>query len=286
LTRRSTAAPSEGVCRDSRITVRSAALERENDLRGRPRLSFRARGHWQHGFDACDALVDRFSRTAGRLDCHGLEMVAFDHSVFIFHAIDLEDFAAEADHQCGAEIGMCCVAPLGSPQEFPAFAIGRHAAAAAMDECNRAVDFRMIVENSGAVHFLGDEFCDRGRAIHRGQDADIVPRADFPVGPLVAFEGRTQLWRQDLVVLSAFGKTIVAGEIAQRDVMLVHPVTGRDWLRRKTDRLSVLPHRLPFADRRYRHLVATRHALARGNACRGDVGCDLIDGDDDIVFRR
>jgi hypothetical protein len=32
--------------------------------------------------------------------------------------------------------------------------------------------------------------------------------------------------------------------------------------------------------------VATRHALARGNACRGDVGCDLIDGDDDIVFRR
>ena len=178
----------------------------------------------------CDALVDGFFGSAGRLDCHGLEMVALDHSVFVLHAIDLEDFAAEADHQCGAEIGMGCVTPLRPPQEFPAFAIGRHAAAAAMDERNRAVDFRMIVENSGSVHFLGDEFCDRGRAIHRRQDADIVSRAGFSVGPQIAFECRTQLWRQNLVVLCAFGKTIVAGEIAQRDVLLVHPVTRRDRL--------------------------------------------------------
>jgi len=43
-------------------------------------------------------------------------------------------------------------------------------------------------------------------------------------------------------------------------------------------------HRAAFADGRYRHLVATRHPLARRNA-RGD-GSDgnLIDGNDDIVF--
>ena len=174
----------------------------------------------------CDALVDRLSGPAGRLNCHGLEMVAFDHSVFIFHAVDLEHFAAEADHQCGAEIGMCRVAPLRPPQQFPAFAIGRHAATAAMNERNRAVDFRIVVENSRSIDFFGDEFCDRGRAIHRRQNADIISCAGFSVRPEIAFECRAQLRRQDLVVLRALGKLIVAGEIAQPDIVLMHPIAG------------------------------------------------------------
>jgi hypothetical protein len=43
---------------------------------------------------------------------------------------------------------------------------------------------------------------------------------------------------------------------------------------------------LAFADGRNCHLVAARHALARRHA-RGDrTGCDLIDGNDDIVYGR
>ena len=74
-------------------------------------------------------------------------MIAFDHSIFFFHAVDLEYLATEPDHQCGPEIRMGRVAPLRAPQQIPAFAIGRHAATAAMNECYGAVDFRMVVEN-------------------------------------------------------------------------------------------------------------------------------------------
>ena len=99
-----------------------------------------------------------------------------------------------------------------------------------MNERHRAIDFRVIVENAGPVHFLGDEFRNRGRAIHRRQDADIVPGAGLPVGSQITLERRTQLGWQDFVVLCALGKTVVACEIAQRHILLVHPITGRDRL--------------------------------------------------------
>ena len=212
------------------IAVRAAALQRQHDLGGGPGFALRARRHRQHGLDAVEALRDRFSRSAGRLDRHGLEVVALDHSVLVFHAVDLEHLAAQPDHQGGAEIWMGGVAPLRPPQQVPAFAIGRHAAAAAMDERDRAVDLRIIVKHAGAIDFLGDEFRDRGRAIHRGEDADVITCAGFPVGAHIAFEGRALFRRQDLVVLRALGKPVVARKIVQADVLLMHPIAWRNGL--------------------------------------------------------
>ena len=120
------------------------------------------------------------------------------------------------------------VTPLRPPQQIPAFSVGRHTASAAMNKRNRAIDFRMVVENSGSIDFFGNEFCDRRRAIHRRQNADVISCAGFSVGPDIAFECRTQLRRQNLVVLCALGKFIVAGEIAECHVLLMHPIARRD----------------------------------------------------------
>ena len=149
------------ICGNPGITVGPSALKRQHDLGGRPRFSLGARGNGQHGFDALDSLVDGFFGSTCRLNCHGLKVIAFDHSVFILHAIDLKHLATQANHQGGAEIGMSRVTPLRPPQQLPAFAVCRHAAPAAMNKRDRAVDFRMVVENSGSIDFLGNEFCDR-----------------------------------------------------------------------------------------------------------------------------
>jgi hypothetical protein len=99
------------ICGNPRVAVGSSALQRQYDLRSRPRFSPGARGNRQHGFDALDSLVDGFFGSTGRLNRHALKVIAFDHSVFVFHPVDLKYFAAQANHQCGAEIGMGRVAP-------------------------------------------------------------------------------------------------------------------------------------------------------------------------------
>ena len=258
-------------------------MQSQHDLRGGPGFALGARGHRQHGLDTLEALLDRFSRSAGRLDRHGLEMIAFDHTVFIFHAIDLEHLAAQPDHQGGAEIGMGGVAPLRPAQQVPAFAIGRHAAAAAMNKRDRAVDSGIIVKNAGSIDFFGNEFSDRCRAIHRGENADVVARAGFSVGPQIAFKRRALFWRQDLVIFGSFGKPIVSRKVVQAHVLLMHPVAGRNGFRGKSDRLPVFRDRFACADGRHRHLVPARNPLARGHAGGSRAGRDLVDGDNDIV---
>jgi hypothetical protein len=62
----------------------------------------------------------------------------------------------------------------------------------------------------------------------------------------------------------------------------MHPIAGEivfDGIRR----LAVFPSSSP--SRAVSHLVSARHALARGNACDSSASGNLIDRDNDIVFR-
>ena len=77
---------------------------------------------------------------------------------------------------------------------------------------------RPLVENSGSIDFFGNEFCDRSRAVHGGENADIISRAGFSVWPQITVESRAQLRRQDLIVSCGLGKSVVAGEVMQADV--------------------------------------------------------------------
>ena len=154
------------ICGDAGITVGATALKRQHDLGSGACFPSGARGNRQHVLDALDALVDGFLRSARRLYSHGLEVVALNHSILLFHAIDLKYLAAKSHHQCSAEIRMGGIAPLRAPQQVPALAIGRHATAAAMNEGHCAVDFRMVAEDPRSIDFFCNEFGDRSRAIH------------------------------------------------------------------------------------------------------------------------
>ncbi len=205
-------------------------MQRQHDLARRPRFAVRARRDRQHGLDAIDALGDRLLGAAGRLDGHGLEVIALGETVFVLHAVDLEDFATETDHQRGPEIGMGGVAPLRAAQDIPAFALRRHAAAGAVHERNHAIDPGKVVENAGAVDGFGDELRDARRTVHRREHADIVARAGLAVRPQVALEGGAQFGRQHFVVLGCFGEPIIPCEVMHADIVHMHPIAGRDRL--------------------------------------------------------
>ena len=271
---------------DAGIAVRAAALQREHDFRGGAGLALGARHDRQHRLDALNPLGDGLPGAAGRLDGHGLEVIALDQAVFFLHAVDLKHLAAEPDHDGGAEVGVGGVAPLGPAQHVEAFAVSGKPAAGAVHEGDRAVDAGIILEHARAVDLLGDELRDRGRAVHRREHADVVARAGAPARAHVALEGRAQLGGEHLVVLRVLADAVVAGEIMERHVMLVHPFARADAARGKADDLAELAHRRALADRLDRHLVAARDALACGGARGLRARRHRVDGDDDVVLRR
>ena len=175
---------------DAGIAVRAAALQRQRDLGGRHRLAPGARHDGQHLLDALDAPRDHLPGAADLLDGHGLEGVAVVDAVDFLHPADLEGLAAEPDQQRAAEIRVGRVAPLRPAQHVEAFALEVHGAAGAVDERHDAVDRRIVVEDARARDFLRHEFGDGRRAVHAGQDAEIVARPDLAVGAPETLERR------------------------------------------------------------------------------------------------
>ena len=99
----------------------------------------------------------------------------------------------------------------------------------------------------------------RGRAVHAGEDADVVARRDAAVGAHDALEGR-RLARRTSVSFTSDAKGVVALEVAHRQVVHVHVLAGLDVARGEADDLVVAPHRLALRDVAHRELVAGRDA--------------------------
>jgi hypothetical protein len=57
---------------------------------------------------------------------------------------------------------------------------------------------------------------------------------------------------------------ILPRKVVQDEIVLVHPLARLDCTRGKTDDLPVLSHGFIRRDRRRRHLMPARNALARG----------------------
>ena len=138
-----------------------------------------------------------------------------------------------------------------------------------MRERDDTVDLRIVVEKARAFGRLGDEARRRGRAVHAGQDADIVARADAAVRPAIALERRLLGDRQDVDGLGRLAEPVVAVEIVHLDIVLVHPGARRDPLLRKADDLPELDDRRARVDRGDRHLVPEGYALGSGDAVAG-----------------
>ena len=147
--------------------------------------------------------------------------------------------------------------------------------------------FGIIAEDAGALDLLGHEARHRSGAVHRGQDREIVAGAGLAAGAPEALEGRLLGGRQERLGHRAFGELVVALEIRPHgEVVLVHPIAGRDRLRGEADDLAELQHRRPGRDPDGRHLVALRDPGARREAlARRLAGFEHVDRHHDIVLR-
>ena len=216
--------------RDARITIRSAALKRQHQLGCRHRFaSCKVRGR-QHVADHLKARRDRFAGAAHILDRHGAECVALGHPIGFLPATDLEHLASETHHQHARHVGIGGVTPLRALQDVIALALVVHGAAGAVDERDDTVDIGIIVEQAGAFDFACDEAGHGSRAIHAGEDREIIARADFAVRAPETLECRLFGDRQDLFSSRILGKAIIARKIMQHDVVFMQPLARRDRL--------------------------------------------------------
>ena len=135
-----------------------------------------------------------------------------------------------------------------------------------------------------AAEMIGDGARHRGRAVHGGEDADVVARGDAAVLAHDALEARRPGGRGRRLRLGAVG--MVAREVTHRQVVRVHMLPRADRLAREADDLPVAAHGGTRLDRALGHLVARRNQAGDGNAFARDVRPrdQLVERDHDIVI--
>ena len=215
-----------------------------------------------------DASRNRLARAASRLDRQAVERVAFDDPVFLLHAADLKHLATEAHHQSRANVGVSGVTPLRAHERVKSLALGGDAATCAVDERDDSVDIRVVGEHVRALDLLRDQSRDGRRAIHRSQHGEIVARSDLAVCTPKALKGRLLLNGQDVLAARVLAKMIVARELFDRAIVLMHPFARGDRPGGEANDLPELADGRAFFDRDHRHFVALRNALASDDACR------------------
>ena len=196
------------------------------------------------------------------------------------HQRDLIGFAAQAQHQDRSEVRMARVAPDGPLQHAEGFVIGADAAAGPVHDGYDTVDIRIVVQKPEPFDFARDLLCRGRRAVHRGDDADIVSRADPAVLAPVALERGALRLGHHVRLLHRLAEVVVAIELSHGDVVHVHMLTGGDVGGGEPDDLSILDHGLALLDRHDGHLVPAGKRLSRGDGHRfrdvalGDIGQD------------
>jgi len=269
---------------DARITIRAAAIQTHDQMAGIDLATLRFGSDGQHGLDGLDAHLDRGARAADILDIEAAQRVFF-HAAERFHnRRDLVHFATQTHKQDRRHIGLGGIAHQRAAQNVRALA-RRHAATQAVIDRQHAVDIRVSLERIAAIEVIGNCAHHGRRAVHRGDDADVVARADIAVRAHITLEGG-RLGKLGRIVL-ALAESIIALEFAHRQVVHMDMPAALDVAGCKTDDLVVAAHRLALFDVARRHLVARRNHVAHAQALGLDFCArqELLAGDHDIVVR-
>ncbi|MNO96485.1 hypothetical protein D3C76_881560 [compost metagenome] len=118
-----------------------------------------------------------------------------------------------------------------------------------------------------ATKVIGNGPGHSGRAVDRGEDADVVASRHPAIRTYDAHEGVSVGFATPLGVDT---ERIVPGEIAHGQVVHVHMLTGTDGLAGKADDLAIATQRLTLGDVAGGHLVPGRHGLAHLDAFLGE----------------
>jgi hypothetical protein len=259
------------------------ALKGQHQFRRRRRRALVRVDRRQHVVDRPHTSLHRLARAADLLDREGAEGRVFLDAVGFHPAWNLEDLAAEAHHQHATNIGIGRKAPLRLLQEVIGLAVDVETAARAVHERNDAVDVREIREHAGLVDLFSNEAGRTCRTVHRGQHRDVVACADLSIGAAIAEEGGALALRQKRRLLQSLAEHVVPLESVNIDIVLVHPVAGRDHLLGEADDLTVFDDRLVLFDRYDRHLVAARNAHVRSHRPGKVTGIERIRHEGDVV---
>ena len=235
-----------------------------------------------------DAARDRSGSAALVLDGHGLQPGPELEALRLDERGDLVGLAPEAHHDHGGEVRVSGVAADRPPQHVHALALARHGAARLVRESDHPVDVRVVGEGvvvraRSPPERVRDVAGDRGRAVHRRQDADVVARGHLPALAQDALErrGRVGVLRRR----RQGGEGVLALELAHRQVLRVHVLAGCDVARGEADHLPVAEHGLAARDRAGGHLVPSRNRLANRRPLARDLraGSEVRPRDDDAV---
>ena len=102
-----------------------------------------------------------------------------------------------------------------------------------------------------------------GRTIHRRHDADIVARTHLAVLAAKALECGAFCFWQKRFVFCGLRKSIVMGQFAHDNIVLMHPITCFNGILGKPDDLS------EFADWRARCNGGRSHFMSAHHLCTG-----------------
>lgn len=165
---------------------------------------------------------------------------------------------------------------------------------------------RRVVRDIGApgveddVHRAPDMACDDaarlGTTGTTRQDEDVVADARAAFGAAVAPELRAVFGRDDFdrfrvgtVIRDQF---VIIGTRNTVDVLMVHPVTGRNGRVRLADEFTILDDFIAFPNIHKRDLVTIRNGFFRDDGldgfpvtpCDGLTFCDFTDTGHDVIF--
>ena len=181
------------VGRDARIAVRAAALQRDRQLAGRHRLARDAVRLGQHLAHEGDAGLHRLARAADLLDVH----VAQPAGELLLLQQRRRSGSPRSRGRCAMTwLKFACRAKppsvrrssvSGSPCVMPQPVLW--VSATTPSTFGQSASGSSPVIGLRRKH-LRDQLGDMGRAVHAGEDADVVARRHAPVGAADALEGR------------------------------------------------------------------------------------------------
>ena len=274
---------------EARETVRAAALQGDQQVRRRHRDALHGIGGGQKFAHPGDAGLDGLTGAPALLDDERGERQSRRELLGAEQRADLVGLAAESDNQHGGEVHMLGVAGDGPAQRLHAITDDAHAAAGLVGQRHDPVDIGIIGEQPGvagkrvAAEGFGDVARGPGRAVHRGQHADIVARGDPAIRSDDPHEGRLRLDILRRPRIDAEG--MVAGKVVDFAVMDVNVVAWRDVDAGEADDLAVAEDGAALGNCGDRHLVAAWNAPDGGHAAirQRRATRDLAPRDDDIV---
>ena len=135
--------------------------------------------------------------------------------------------------------------------------------------------------------FADDERGHGGGAIHGGDDAHVVTRADFSVPAAIAHEGIAITIGEEHGRAGILGIGVIVAVCGHPQVVLVHMLAGGDLAGGLPDDLAELDHAFTSSDGIDRHLVATQDQLGwnGGAAFNRLAGIEVPASHDDVVRR-